>query len=169
LFLTGCRREEIAGLRWGEVNLADRLITLPAERCKNGRSHSIPLSETALAILTAKHSLFIDGQHPRTPINVEVFRPGDLTYKKTPLDQRLGPGFPHFVLHDLRRSVATGMAELGIAPHIVEAILNHVGHKAGVAGIYNRAKYEPEKRAALELWASHLAEVVGLEKAEAAA
>jgi hypothetical protein len=52
------------------------------------------------------------------------------------------------------------MAELGIAPHIVEAILNHVGHKAGVAGIYNRAKYEPEKKAALELWAKHLGALV---------
>ena len=58
-------------------------------------------------------------------------------------------------LHDIRRSVATGMAEqLGIQPHIIEAILNHVsGHKAGVAGVYNRASYDREKRAALDLWA----------------
>ena len=62
-----------------------------------------------------------------------------------------------WVLHDLRRSVATGMAELGIAPHIVEAVLNHVsGHKAGIAGVYNRATYEKEKRAALAMWADHV-------------
>jgi integrase len=63
-----------------------------------------------------------------------------------------------WTLHDLRRSCATGMGErLGIAPHIVEAILNHVsGHKAGIAGVYNRATYENEKRAALDKWADHV-------------
>jgi len=62
-----------------------------------------------------------------------------------------------WVLHDLRRSAATGMADLGVQPHVIEAVLNHVsGHKAGVAGIYNRSTYTAEKRAALELWAGHL-------------
>ena len=57
----------------------------------------------------------------------------------------------------MRRSVATGMAELGVAPHIVEAVLNHVsGHKAGIAGVYNRATYEKEKRVALATWADHV-------------
>jgi hypothetical protein len=57
----------------------------------------------------------------------------------------------------LRRSAATGMAEIGIKPHIVEAVLNHVsGHKAGIAGVYNRASYEKEKRAALDRWAEHV-------------
>jgi integrase len=60
-------------------------------------------------------------------------------------------------LHDLRRTTATGMAELGIAPHIVEAVLNHVsGARAGVAGTYNRAAYAGEKKAALERWAAHV-------------
>jgi integrase len=60
-------------------------------------------------------------------------------------------------LHDLRRSVATGMAELGVQPHVVEAVLNHVsGHKSGVAGVYNRASYDKEKRAALDRWADHV-------------
>ena len=62
-----------------------------------------------------------------------------------------------WIQHDLRRSVATGTAELGIAPHIVEAVLNHVsGHKAGIAGVYNRATYEKEKRTALAMWADHV-------------
>jgi integrase len=62
-----------------------------------------------------------------------------------------------WTLHDLRRSAATGMAELGVAPQVVEAILNHFsGHKAGVAGVYNRALYEKEKRAALVMWAEHV-------------
>ena len=60
-------------------------------------------------------------------------------------------------LHDIRRTVATRMAELGVQPHVVEAVLNHVsGHKAGVAGVYNRALYAAEKRRALELWAEHV-------------
>jgi hypothetical protein len=64
---------------------------------------------------------------------------------------------PDWRLHDIRRTVATGMAELGIAPQVVEAVLNHVsGAKAGVAGVYNRALYAPEKAAALERWSAHL-------------
>ncbi len=60
-------------------------------------------------------------------------------------------------LHDLRRTAATRMAELGTMPHVVEAILNHLsGHKAGVAGVYNRATYRQEKRDALERWAIHV-------------
>ena len=60
-------------------------------------------------------------------------------------------------LHDIRRTVATGMADLGVQPHIVEAVLNHVsGHKAGVAGIYNRAAYSKEKTDALNMWANHI-------------
>jgi integrase len=64
---------------------------------------------------------------------------------------------PPWRLHDLRRTAATGMAEIGVAPHIVEAVLNHIsGVKAGVAGTYNRAAYAAEKKAALERWAAHV-------------
>jgi integrase len=69
-------------------------------------------------------------------------------------------------VHDLRRTVATRMAELGVPPHIIEAVLNHVsGHKSGVAGIYNRATYDKEKREALNLWAEHLLAVIEGRKA----
>jgi integrase len=67
---------------------------------------------------------------------------------------------PHWTLHDLRRTAATRMADLGVQPHVIEAVLNHVsGHKSGVAGIYNRSTYEREKRQALELWADYVAAV----------
>jgi hypothetical protein len=63
-------------------------------------------------------------------------------------------------LHDIRRTVATRMGELGILPHVIEAVLNHIsGHKAGVAGIYNRSTYTNEKREALDLWAAHLVSI----------
>jgi len=78
---------------------------------------------------------------------------------KARLDKRLR--IAPWRLHDLRRTCATGMAELGIQPHIIEAVLNHVsGHKGGVAGIYNRAKYSDEMRSALQRWADHIDKIV---------
>ncbi|HEX2320173.1 MAG TPA: hypothetical protein VHJ18_14430, partial [Streptosporangiaceae bacterium] len=75
---------------------------------------------------------------------------------KAALDAAVNLSAP-WVLHDLRRTAVTGMAEIGIAPHIVEAVVNHIsGHKAGVAGVYNRAAYATEKRAALQRWADHV-------------
>lgn len=79
---------------------------------------------------------------------------------KRRMDERMK--IPPWRLHDLRRTAATGMAEIGIAPHIVEAALNHLsGAKAGVAGIYNRAQYAAEKKAALARWAQHVLGIVG--------
>jgi len=76
------------------------------------------------------------------------------------LDKRIaaaGSTLAPWRLHDLRRTVATRMCDLGIEPHVVEAVLNHVsGTKAGVAGVYNRSLYAGEKRAALALWADHV-------------
>jgi integrase len=153
LMLTGQRREEIGGLRWSEIN-ADAIV-LPPERTKNRRAHTIPLSPQARAILE---------NQPRSK-RPYVFGIGVAGFSgwsgaKGMLDQRLG--LPEWHLHDLRRSAATGMAELAVAPHVIEAVLNHVsGHKAGVAGIYNRATYATECRAALERWADYIIKVVG--------
>jgi integrase len=128
LMLTGQRREEIGGLRWNEVDLGGRLIQLPPRRTKNGRAHLVPLSDPAIALLRAV---------PRRDDRDTVFGsgangPSSYSKSKRALDQRLDP-MPPWVLHDIRRSVATHMAELGVQPHIIEEILNHVsGHKAGV-------------------------------------
>jgi integrase len=81
---------------------------------------------------------------------------------KAALDRRL-PELADWHLHDLRRTAATGMAELGIAPHIVEAVLNHAsGHKASVAGIYNRAKYTDQVREALDTWSKQVAKIIAV-------
>jgi integrase len=161
LALTGQRRDEIGGLRWQEVDFDKAVISLPAERTKNSRPHDIPLSPAALSIL--KHQTrFADREC--------VFGSGADGYRgwsnnKVMLDARIaGNGaIPAWRLHDLRRTVSTRMHDdLRIPPHIVEAVLNHVsGHRAGVAGVYNRATYDKEKAVALNRWAKHLLAIVG--------
>jgi integrase len=147
LMLTGQRREEIGGLRWTEVDFERGLIVLPPARTKNKRLHEVPISKQVRAILEG-----------RGRANEWVWgrRWTSWSDSKTDLDRRLD-GMGDWRLHDLRRTAATMMAELGILPHIIETILNHVsGHRAGVAGIYNRARYEGEMRQALQKWADHL-------------
>jgi integrase len=159
LILTGARAEEISGLQWREVG--DNAINLPGLRTKNRRSHTIPLSEPAKAIIAG-------GDRGK---RIHVFGRDDSGFYgwskcKIRLDQKLGDSVAHWVIHDLRRSAVTGMAELGVQPHIIEAVVNHVsGHKGGVAGIYNRAAYDKEKREALNLWAEHVMALVEGRKA----
>jgi integrase len=155
------------------VRLDRALITLSGERTKNGKPHELPLSDGALAIVE---------QQPRREQRDErgnlgprdlIFGEGEGSFQgwgraKAALDRRLakladqsGRVAP-WRLHDVRRTVATRMADLGVQPHVIEAVLNHVsGHKAGVAGVYNRSLYGPEKRAALELWANHVLNLGG--------
>ena len=89
----------------------------------------------------------------------------DWSHRKKKLDTAIaenGKPLPPWTIHDIRRTVATGMADIGIQPHIIEAVLNHVsGHKGGVAGIYNGASYAAEKAAALARWDEHVRSIVG--------
>jgi integrase len=134
LALTGQRRSEVAELSWSEIDLPGRTWTLPALRAKNGRQHSVPLSAEAIAIF---ESLVI-GIGP-TP----VFEPQSHSRMKSVLDKLL-PAMPAWCLHDLRRTAASGMAGLGTAPHVVEAVLNHrSGVIRGVASVYIRASASP--------------------------
>src|SRR5262249_13774795 len=146
LLLTGQRRDEIGGLRWGEIDLDRGLIVLSPERSKNKRLHEVPISSQVRAILD---------RQPKRNEWVWGCRWRSWSHQKIELDKRLNG--TEFRLHDLRRSCATGMAELGILPHIIEAVLNHYsGHKSGIAGIYNRARYADEMRTALQRWADHI-------------
>jgi integrase len=154
LILTGQRREEIGSLRWSEVH--GDVIRLPPSRTKNRRQHEVPLSSQARAILQRQR------RHKGRDLIFGIGEGGFSGWSgaKAALDQRLSLADWH--LHDLRRTAATGMAELGALPHIIEAILNHVsGHRAGVAGIYNRARYEGEMLDALERWADYIGKIVG--------
>jgi integrase len=151
LMLTGQRANEIGALRWPEI-VGDK-IQLPPARTKNNRGHIIPITAAVRAILDDCQRIG-DAVFGRS----QGFR--GWAWGKERLDQRIktaGGELEHWTHHDLRRSMATRMAELGIAPpHIIEAILNHSGHKTGVHGIYNRATYEPQKRIALQKWADHV-------------
>jgi integrase len=149
LLLTGCRLNEVIGMSRSELNGAT--WTIPGSRTKNHREHMVPLTPLAREILAAAPvagEYVFSTTYGRKPIVCGSKIKGRLDAAMKTVPWRL---------HDLRRTVATGMAELGIQPHIVEAVLNHVsGTRAGVAGTYNRAAYAAEKKAALERWASHV-------------
>jgi integrase len=152
LLLTGQRRNEIGKLTWGEVDLARKQIILAPARTKNSRQHELPLSAQALAILA---------RQPRRNSSEFVFGKRGFTNwdgAKQELDQRIG--IAPWRLHDLRRSCATHLGELGVLPHVIEQALNHVsGAKAGVAGIYNKSKMIDAVRDALQRWADALDQI----------
>jgi integrase len=150
LLLTGARLNEVAGMQRAELSDDGATWTIPGERTKNGRVHVVPLSPLVRELI-ARVSTDTD----------LVFTANGTTVVSgwSKIKNRLDAAMqiPPWRFHDLRRTCATGMAELGIAPHIVEAVLNHVsGARAGVAGTYNRAAYAGEKKAALERWAAHV-------------
>ena len=154
LMLTACRREEISGLTWSEIDFERGLIVLPAARTKNGREHIISMSGPVRGILEARRR--IHGRDRVFGVWGEIF---SFSNPKRWLDDALaGKVTKKWTLHDLRRTVATGMADrLAVAPHVIEAILNHTsGHQRGVAGVYNRAQYLAEKKQALALWADYV-------------
>lgn len=155
LLLTGQRRTEIGALQWSEIDLSRKVIALSPDRTKNGRAHDVPLSRQALAVIerqphrNSTDYLFSDATGFR-----------DWNDAKVQLDERIW--IAPWRLHDLRRSAATYMAEIGVLPHVIEQAINHVsGHKAGVAGIYNRSKMTDAVRDALQRWADHLDRITG--------
>jgi integrase len=157
LLLTGQRRSEVAGMRWSEIDKSRRVWTLSSERTKNGRAHAVPLPTQAMSIV-AGISPISGSDHAFTTTGGSGL--GGFSRAKERLDQRMNPSKP-WTFHDLRRTCATGMADIGIQPYIIEAVLNHVsGHKAGVAGIYNRATYAEEKADALQRWADYVDRLV---------
>ncbi len=176
LLVTGQRRDEVAKMRWEDLDLEAGLWTLPREATKADRLHEVPLSTLALEVLkgakrTSKKYVF--STNGETPIS--GFSKGKAKADKAAAIQRLkaeGKGkptekqiatamLPYWRLHDLRRTVASNMAKLGIAPHVIEKVLNHsTGAISGVAAVYNRYAYIEEKRAALETWARALEALV---------
>jgi integrase len=177
LMLTGQRRTEIGDLHWSEVHeeetfiddattIAGPAIFLAPERTKNGRKHIVPLSKPAYGILQAfphppdADFIFRKKINRRTTDKFPAASSGGWCRRKMAVNDALekrGHHLEPWVLHDLRRSVATHMGEMGILPHVIEMVLNHMsGSRAGVAGVYNKSRLERAKRQALEAWAESL-------------
>ena len=154
LILTGQRREEVAGMTWEELSDDLTTWTIAADRAKNGAPHHVPLAEPAREILRAMphiDELVIPGDRPPAPFS-------GWSKAKARLDAR--SGVTDWVLHDLRRTMATGLQRLGVRLEVTEAVLNHIsGSRAEVVGIYQRHDWANEKRAALDAWAAHVTAV----------
>jgi integrase len=156
LTYTGCRRDEIARLRWDEVDLEGGRLMLPGARTKNRRPLVLPLPAPALQILQSVTRrdgpcVFGDSRHGFT----------GWTFAKRQLDARLtasGKPLPRWTLHDLRRSMRTGLGRLGIPPHICELAINHV--QPGIVATYDKYRYEAEVGTAIAQWVEHVTAVV---------
>jgi integrase len=153
LLLTGCRRDEIGGLMWSEVDLNARTITIPGSRTKNKQEHVVPLSDTAMSILAG-----VAKREGREHVFGRTLAAGFSGWSSAKAEFDGAAKIKDWRLHDLRRTVRTGIDKLGILPHICEAVLNHLPPK--LVRTYNRNTYENEKRKALDTWAHHLKTIV---------
>jgi integrase len=154
LLLTGQRRDEIGALVWDEINLDQRQIELQGLRTKNHRDHTVPLSEPALLIIQSVHQR--KGRDYLFGIGTGPF--SGWSKSKQRLDERLGDQVAPWILHDLRRTFATIASDHDFAPvHAIEMALNHwSGTKSGIVAVYNKAKYDRERRQLMDRWAGHM-------------
>jgi integrase len=154
LALTGQRREEVSRLELEELDLTQRVWTIPKSRTKNAKAHVVHLSEQSMALL---RRLDRRGRCVFSSLGTKPFQ--NFSKAKRLLDQL--SGVTGWRLHDLRRTCVSGMARLGIAPHVADKILNHqTGTISGVAAVYQRHEFLTERREALEWWGAHVAAIV---------
>jgi integrase len=158
LILCGCRRGEIGDLKWSEANTGTGVITILGDRTKNGRTLSLTLSPMAIEILRSAPRLdeqpFVFGKNGHAGFNA-------WSYSLIALNSRIatsGQLLSHWTLHDLRRTVRTGMGMIGVAPHIAELVLGH--SKKGMIAVYDKHNYGPEIKTALLRWADHVASIL---------
>jgi integrase len=160
LLVTGQRRGEVAGARWDEIDLGDRLWMIPKDRMKSGRAHAVPLSTLAVEIIdrlprTTAPFLF-PGRRPGVEAAIGCF--GQIKHKTDALIREAGHGLPRWTFHDLRRTCRSGLSRLRVPSEVAEAVLAHVF--PGVVGTYDRHSYIDEKREALERWAGLLRDII---------
>jgi integrase len=172
LILTAQRKSEVVGMEWTEIDEAEKLWRIPGRRTKNGRAHEVPLTPQMLSILSgvpriegAIHVFTANGLRPmagQSRVKQELDDVVNDLWKERGPNDREQEQMPHWTIHDLRRTATTGMARLGIPPHVADAILNHKsGTVSGVAAVYNRYGYLAERREALEAWEGHVSSLVG--------
>jgi integrase len=153
LMLTGCRREEIGGMRWDE--LKNGVWMLPAERSKNKVARRIILPAAALELLDGVHRNGRDRIFGQRSVTLGFVR---WSGEKKKLDVACGVSDWH--LHDIRRTMRTGLSRIGVLPHIAEEVMGHTTHKAGVIGTYDRHDYSSEVGTALARWAEELRVII---------
>jgi integrase len=159
LMLTGQRVNEIAQLRLVEVDTVERRLVFGAERVKNSQVHEVSLSEAAGTLLAELPHIAND--HDLVFVSAAGVAVSSFSRLKARLDAAIatlnGQELHHWTFHDLRRSMASGLARLGVELHVIEKILNHrSGTFRGVVGVYQRHDFALEKRHAMELWSQHL-------------
>jgi integrase len=151
LALTGQRREEVAQVTWDELDLASQTWTLPASRTKNDKPHIVHLSKEAIAVLIRLPKL---GKFVFSLSGTKPFQ--SFSAAKRELDKL--SEVKGWRVHDLRRTCVSGMARLGVAPHVADKVLNHqTGTISGVAAVYQRHEFLEERRDALVRWGAHIA------------
>ena len=166
LILHGQRLTEVGEMRWDEVDLENKLWTLPAERVKNGARHGVPLSDAAIGILTSLPRIkttkgFVFTTRRDAAVSGYSRAKDRLDAAITVAAAGSAPAMEHWTFHDLRRTLASGMARLGIQLPVIEKILNHTsGTFRGVVGVYQRHSFSDEKGKALEAWASFVESIV---------
>jgi integrase len=154
LALTGQRREEVAAMTWGELDMHWRVWTIPKSRTKNAKGHVVHMSEQSMDVLLRTT---IRGPFVFTVLGRKPFR--EFSRTKRRIDEL--SGVTGWRLHDLRRTCVSGMARLGVAPHVADKILNHqTGTISGVAAVYQRHEFLSERRQALDLWGAHIGEML---------
>ena len=155
LALTGQRREEVAQMVWDEIDFNSRTWTLPGSRTKNGKPHIVHLSEACIKLIKRASRL---GSYVFSISGVRPFQ--NFTNAKRALDEL--SGVTGWRLHDLRRTCVSGMARLGVPPHVADKILNHQsGTISGVAAVYQRHHFLAERKLALERWGQYIETLVG--------
>ena len=158
--LTGQRIGEIAGMRKSELGLEQAIWEIPAERIKNGRTHRVPLSTQALALIEnacalSKASPFVFPS-PKAGRHINSQAPSRALNRAKEI-----LGIPNMRTHDLRRTVASGLASLKVRREVVSKGLNQVsGDGSGTGRVYDRYTYDDEKRMALQKWADHVEALV---------
>jgi integrase len=184
LLLTAQRRDEVGSMEWSEVALDKGLWTIPRQKAKNDRAHEVQLSKLAAEIINespkisrlkangegsepSPYVFTTNGERPVSGFSkAKVRLDGHLLQLLRAESKQAGTDpatakIEGWILHDLRRTAATGMARLNIVPHVVDRILNHVsGTIRGVAAVYNRHAYLEERGAALESWGRHVESLV---------
>ena len=173
---TGQRREEIAHMRWADIDEAERTWTLSSEMTKAGRTHIVPLSPLAMEMLgEAKETARLLHGEPENgkPATYVFTTRGDrpisgYSKAKARLDKAVAaarqtedglPALDPWTIHDLRRTVGTGLGKLGTSRFIIGRVLNHADRT--VTGIYDRHEYLEEKRRALDAWGTYLGNLIG--------